>query len=94
MANAKERSSEQHKSARDLPPLLWQQEVIVQIDLQQNLWSPATVTETLNPVQTRAYIVETEDGTQLPRNRRFICPAEEPSPLPRTPDNMDPSSNP
>ena len=52
-------------SAQDLPPLPHQQKVIVQTDLRQNHWTPATVTRTPTPRKPGSYSVATKGGTHL-----------------------------
>jgi len=71
------RSEHYNKTARDLPSLPQHQRVYIQVDSQCNRWIPATVTKTPVAFQPRSYSVETKDGAQLVRNRRFIRPAEE-----------------
>ena len=66
-----------NKTARDLPSLSQNQRVYVQVHPQYNQWTPATITKTPVASQPRSYSVETTNGTQLVRNHRFICPAQE-----------------
>ena len=61
-----------NKTARDLPSLPQNQRVYVQVHPQ---WTPATVTKTPVASQPTSYSVETTNGAQLVRNRRFIRPA-------------------
>ncbi|RMX49495.1 hypothetical protein pdam_00023953 [Pocillopora damicornis] len=49
---------------------------------QCNQWIPVTVTKTPVASQPRSYSVETTEGTQLVKNRSFIRPAQEISPIP------------
>ena len=81
-----------NKTARDLPPLPQNQRVYVQVHPQCNQWTPATVTKTPVASQPRSYSVETTNGTQLVRNRRFIRPAQETVPLPAESVKRDDSS--
>lgn len=71
-----------NKTARDLPSLPQNQRVYVQVHPQYNQWTPATVTKTPVASQPRSYSVETTKGAQLVRNRRFIRPAQEITPVP------------
>ncbi|PFX19142.1 Retrovirus-related Pol polyprotein from transposon 17.6 [Stylophora pistillata] len=71
-----------NKTAKDLPSLPLNQRVYVQIHPQYNQWTPATVTKTPVASQPKSYSVETTKGAQLVRNRRFICPAQEITPVP------------
>ena len=82
------RSEHYKKTARDLPSLPQHQRVYIKVDPQCNRWAPATVTNCKTPVvsQPRSYSVETKDGIQLVRNRRFIHPAQETAPLTTKPN--------
>ena len=94
------RSEHYKKTARDLPSLPQHQRVYIQVDPQCNRWASATVTNCKTPVvsQLRSYSVETKDGIQLVRNRRFIHPAQETAPLTTKPnvqyDNRSSSERP
>ena len=83
MVKNKAKMCEQHnKTARDLSSLPQNQRVYVQVHPQSNQWTPATVTRTPVASQPRSYSVETANGAQLVRNRRFIRPAQETAPIP------------
>ena len=81
-----------NKTARDLPSLPQNQRVYVQVHksvqectykfTQCNQWIPVTVTKTPVASHPRSYSVETTEGTQLVKNRSFIRPAQEISPIP------------
>ena len=58
-----------------------------------NQWTPATVTKTPVASQPRLYSVETPNGAQLVRNRRFIRPAQETAPIPAESVKCDESSS-
>ena len=81
------------KTARDLPSLLRNQRVYVQVHPQCNQWIPATVTKTPVASQPRLYGVETTKGAQLVRNHRFIRPAQEIAPIPAESMKRGGSSN-
>ena len=57
------------RHAHDLPPLITGQDVYVQ-NQQTGLWKPATVQAKC--MEPRSYVVETDDGQTLRRNRRHI----------------------
>ena len=82
-----------NKTVRDLPSLPQNQRVYVQVHPQCNQWTPATVTKTPVASQPRSYNVETTNGTQLARNRRFIRPAQETVPIPAESVKRDYSSS-
>ena len=71
-----------NKTARELPSLLQNQRVYVQVCPQCNQWTPTTVTKTPAASQPRSYSVETTNGAHLVRNRRFIRLAQEIVPIP------------
>ena len=76
MVKDKEKMCEHHsKVERDLPSFPQNQKVYVQVHPQSNQWTPATDTKTPVASQPRSYSVETPNGAQLVRNRRFIRPA-------------------
>ena len=80
IAVKEKRSKLYSKSAKDLHPLSEQQKVkikhvFVQVNPQLNRWTPAVVTRMPVASQPRSYSLETSDGAQLQRNRRFIPPA-------------------
>ena len=81
-----------NKTARDLPSLSQNQRVYVQLHPQCNQWTPATITKTPVASQPRSYSVETTNGAQLVRNRRFIRPAQESAPIPAVSVKRDDSS--
>ena len=81
-----------NKTARDLPSLPQNQRVYVQVHPQCNQWTPATVTKTPIASQPRSYSVETTNGAQLVRNRRFIRPAQETDLIPAESMKRDDSS--
>ena len=83
MVKDKEKMCEHHnKAVRDLPSFSQNQKVYVKVHPQSNQWIPATVTKTPVASQPRSYSVETPNGAQLVRNRRFIRPAQEAAPIP------------
>ena len=82
-----------NKTARDLPSLPQNQRVYVQVHPQCNQWTPATVTKTPVASQPRSYSVETTNGAQLVRNRRFIRPAQETVPIPAESAKRDDSTS-
>ena len=93
MVKDKEKMCEHHnKAARDLPSLPRNQKVYVQVHPQSNQWTPATVTKTPVASQPRSYSVETPNGAQLVRNRRFIRPAQESASIPAESVKRDESS--
>ena len=47
----------------------------MQVNPQIKRWTPAVVTRVPVASQPRSYSLETSDGAQLQRNRRFIRPA-------------------
>ena len=63
------------------------------VHLQSNQWTPATVTKTPVASQPRSYSVETANGAQLVRNRRFIHPPQETDPIPAKSVKRDDSSS-
>ena len=75
IAGKGKRSELYHKSAKDLHPLAEQQKVFVEVNPQIIRWTPAIVTRVPVASQPRSYSLETSDGVQLQRNRRFIRPA-------------------
>jgi len=82
-----------NKTARDLPSLPQNQRVYVQVHPQCNQWTPATVTKTPVASQPRSCSVETTNGAQLVRNRRFIRPAQETVPIPAESVKRDDSTS-
>ena len=74
-----------NKSARDLPPLHPNQPVYLQQD-PKSLWKPAIVTEIPSDYKSCSYTVQTEDGSQLNCNRRFIKPKAVPQHQPKEPE--------
>ena len=78
-------SAHYNKSARDLPPLHPNQPVYVQQD-PKLLWKPAIVTEIPSDYKSHSYTVQTEDGSQLCHNRRFIKPNVVPQYQPKEPE--------
>ena len=82
-----------NKTARDLPSLSQNQRVYVQLHPQCNQWTPATITKTPFESQPRSYSVETTNGAQLVRNRRFLRPAQETAPIPAMSVKRDDSSS-
>ena len=91
MLDGKVRSSQQYNQhAKDLPPIPKHQQVLVQVDPNQNKWSPATVTGTPGSHNPRSYSVTTPSGVQLQRNRRFIKPVEDST---QTPAQMTSGEN-
>ena len=82
-----------NKSARDPSSLPQNQRVYVQVHPRCNQWTPATVTQTPVAAQQRSYSVETSNGANLFRNRRFIRPAQETVPIPADSVKRDDSSS-
>jgi len=94
MVKDKEKMCEHHnKAARDLPSFPQNQKLYVQVHPQSNQWTPATVTKTPVASEPRSYSVETPNGAQLVRNRRFIRPAQETAPIPAESAKRDESSS-
>lgn len=65
------------RQARNLPPLVDNQQVSVQ-DTNTGLWSPATIVK--HSGEPRSYIIETPDGTTLRRNRQHLKESTRPQP--------------
>ena len=66
-------SAHYNKSAKDLSALHPNQPVYVQPD-PKSLWKPGIVTEIPSEHKSRSYTIQTEDGSVLCHNRRFIKP--------------------
>ena len=82
MVKNKAKMCEHHnKTARDLSDPQ-NQRVYVQVHAQSNQWTPATITRMPVASQPRSYSVETANGAQLVKNRRFIRPAQETARIP------------
>ena len=62
------------RTARDYKNLTQQQQVRVQLDPHKRLWTNATVIDLPTKEFPRSYIVQTENGAQYQRNRRWIKP--------------------
>ena len=62
------------RTAREYGDLTEQQPVRVQLDPHKRFWTNATVVEMPTPEFPRSYIVQTEDGAQYQRNRRWLKP--------------------
>ena len=84
MQQAKQ-SAHYNKSARDLPPLHPNQPVCVQQD-PKSLWKPALVTEIPSDYKSHSYTAQTEEGSQLHHNRRFMKPNVVPQLHPEEPE--------
>ena len=62
-----------NKNARVLPRLEQSQKVVVQLDLDRNIWTPAKIVQC--PAKDgRSYSLKTVHGRVYTRNRRFIKP--------------------
>lgn len=76
-------------SSKPLPPLYEGQSVRVKSNPRDRYWKPATVIETAD---YRKYVVKTEEGTQLTRNRKDLIKPKTP---PETPEiEIDPNDDP
>ena len=73
------------KSAKDLSALHPNQPVYVQPD-PKSLWKPGIVTEIPSEHKLRSYTIQTEDGSVLHHNRRFIKPSVAPQHQPEEPE--------
>ena len=75
------------KNTRVLPRLQQSQKVVVQLDLNKNIWTPAEITQ-YPTNEDRPYSLRTIHGGVYTRNRRFIKPdlteAVLPEPRPET----------
>ena len=78
-------SAHYNKSAKDLSPLHPNQPVYVQPD-PKSLWKPGIVTEIPSKHKSHSYTVQTEDGSVLHCNRRFIKPSVAPQHQPEEPE--------
>ena len=62
-----------NRGARVLPRLKQSQKVVVQLDPDKNVWTPAQIVQ--SPVREgRSYSLKTVHGGVYTRNRRFIKP--------------------
>ena len=80
-----------NKNTRVLPRLEQSQKVIVQVDPDKNIWTPAEIIQC--PInEDRSYSLKTIHGGIYTRNRRFIKPdlteAELPEPKPESGSRM------
>ena len=81
--------------ARENAELQQFQPVYVQLDPNKRSWQHATVIKTPSDKAPRTYLVQTSQGAQYERNRRFLRPAVQPQPVPATlARNKQPSSVP
>ena len=78
-------SAHYNKSAKDLSALHPNQPVYVQPD-PKSLWKPGIVTEIPSEHKSRSYTIQTEDGSVLCHNRRFIKPSVAPQHQPEEPE--------
>ena len=78
-------SAHYNKSAKDLSALhLTSQCMCSQI--LSSLWKPGIVTEIPSEHKSRSYTIQTEDGSVLCHNRRFIKPSVAPQHQPEEPE--------
>ena len=76
-----------NKNTRDLPKLEQYQKVMVQLDPDKNIWTPAKIIQC--PVQDgRSYSLKTIHGGVYTRNRRFIKSDQTELVTPTTQPNM------
>jgi hypothetical protein len=65
------------KHAKEYQELQQYQKVLVQLDHEKQVWRPATVIDTPSGLTgPRTYTVQTSDGAQYPRNRKYLRPSE------------------
>ena len=80
-----------NKNNRILPRLEQSQKAVVQLDLSQNIWTPAEIIQCPTPAG-RSYSLKTIHGGVYTRNRKFIkldlTAAEVPAPEPISEPNV------
>ena len=62
-----------NKNTRVLPRLVQSQKVVVQLDPDKNIWTPAKIIQCPTP-DGRSYSLKTIHGRVYTKNRRFIKP--------------------